>query len=198
MKTTIIYRSVISLLATVAAPIVFAHPEHGSADVLSGFAHTLMGFDHVLMMLAIGLYASHVGGHARYMMPQSFVLSLMAGSFLAIQGFVVPYVEQGIMLSMIVIGLGLATLTRLSRNTSIALISGFAVYHGAAHGVEMPIHIDPILYILGFSLASALLHMGGILVNQRALSLGKNLYQELPRKVVGVLMLFTGVITAIN
>ena len=149
------------LLAAVPA---FAHPDHplGSAGLLAGFAHPWLGFDHLLAMLVVGVWAAQLGGAARLWVPASF-LSLMAlGGSLAMRGYAPPQIEAGIAASLLVLGLLTISAWRLPLPLAMGLSGLFALFHGAAHGSELPALAQPQAYALGFLLATASLHALGL------------------------------------
>ncbi|TBR42542.1 HupE/UreJ family protein [Marinomonas agarivorans] len=141
-----------------------AHPNH-ETGLLSGFIHPFLGLDHILAMLAVGLWAGRLGKQARVQIPSMFVFVMAFACVLAVLGMKVPYVEQGIALSVVFLGLLLLFSLRFSTVASATLIAFFAFFHGAAHGIEMPANVYTSLYIVGFAAASVLLHLCGILVS---------------------------------
>ncbi|HEY9010647.1 MAG TPA: HupE/UreJ family protein [Devosia sp.] len=131
-------------------------------DLLHGFLHPLGGLDHVLAMLAVGVFAFVLGGRALWLVPLAFVGMMTAGFVVGLAGIEVPFVELGIALSSIVIG-GVAALGRpMPVVAASALVGLFAVFHGVAHGAEMPVGASGLDYALGFVAATALLHLAGI------------------------------------
>ena len=132
----------------------------------AGFAHGLMhpisGIDHVLPMIAVGLFAALLGGRALWLVPASFVAMMGAGGVLGVAAVNVPFAEIGIGLS--VVALGSAVALRLNMRLAMAMlfVGFFAVFHGYAHGAEMPESASGFEYGLGFMLATALLHACGI------------------------------------
>lgn len=144
-------------LTTVAA----AHPGHGDG-LVAGMAHPLFGLDHALAMLAVGLWAYHLGGRAKLVVPASF-LSLMAlGGAMAMAGVVVPSGEIGIASSVLLLGLLVAFLVRVPAALAAAVGGVFAVFHGYAHGIEMPVQQIQWAYVAGFICATAALHAVGM------------------------------------
>jgi urease accessory protein len=147
--------------------MTFAHSGHEHvSSLMSGFSHPLGGLDHLLAMLAIGLWASSLGGRALWAVPAAFVMLMLAGGSLAVAGLNVPFVEQGILLSVIVLGALVFGAKRLPILASVAIAGGFAVFHGAAHGSEMPMNVNGVQYALGFVLATAGLHTLGLGLGQ--------------------------------
>lgn len=152
-------------LSLIALPTAaFAHTGAGdTAGFLHGFAHPVGGLDHVLAMVAVGVFAVVLGGRAMWLVPLSFVGMMAVGFLLGIGHVDVPFVELGIALSSVVIG-GVAALGRpMPVVAAMALVGGFAIFHGHAHGAEMPADAAGLTYALGFITATALLHAAGIL-----------------------------------
>ena len=149
-----------SLLAGTAS----AHTgDHGTVTGFAGgLAHPLMGVDHLIAMIAIGLWAAQQGGRALWAVPAAFVGAMALGGALAGSGIALPHVETAIALSALVLGLLIATGRQWTVTAGMALAAGFAVFHGYAHGLEMPLAASPALYGLGFVLATLGLHGLGI------------------------------------
>jgi len=153
-----------ALLPLVLLPgAALAHTGHGDAG---GFAHGVMhpvgGLDHVLAMIAVGLYAALLGGWALWLVPASFIGIMAIGGVLGMAGLALPHAEIGIALSVIVLGLAVALRLSLPTLSAMALVGVFAVFHGYAHGAEMPPDASGLRYAAGFLLATALLHGAGI------------------------------------
>lgn len=157
-------RAILVLVFLVLFPtMAFAHPGHSEAvGFLHGFAHPLGGIDHVLAMVAVGVFAFVLGGRALYLVPLSFVGMMIVGFLLGIGHIDMPFVELGIALSSVVIG-GVAALGRpMPVMAAMGLVGTFALFHGHAHGAEMPETAGGALYAAGFVAATALLHGAGI------------------------------------
>jgi urease accessory protein len=133
--------------------------------------HPLGGLDHVLAMVAVGLYAAMIGGRALWLMPLTFIGVMVLGGALGASGIVDPFVEVGIAMSVIVLGLAVALRVNLPAITAIALVGLFAIFHGHAHGAEMP-DASGYTYAAGFVLTTALLHCAGIALGLAAGRLG--------------------------
>ena len=141
----------------------FAHTGHGdTSGFVHGFMHPLGGLDHVLVMAAVGVYAAMIGGRALWLMPLTFVGMMALGGAMGASGIVDPFVEVGIAMSVIVLGLAVALRVNLPTITAIALIGLFAIFHGHAHGAEMPQDVSGYTYAAGFMLATVLVHGAGI------------------------------------
>jgi urease accessory protein len=153
----------IFLIAALAPTAAFAHPVAGDpTGVLHGFMHPMTGPDHILAMLAVGLLAYVLGGKSLFLVPLSFIVMMAVGGALGMAGVQVPFVEFGIGLSIVVIGLAATFGRSLPVAGAMALVGAFAVFHGYAHGAEMPETASGLQYALGFVAASALLHLAGI------------------------------------
>ena len=131
----------------------------------SGLSHPLLGLDHLLAMIAIGLWAAQQGGRALWAVPLAFVGAMVGGGGLAWAGLALPQLETGIAASVLVLGLLIATRSQWAVTAGMAVAAGFALFHGYAHGLEMPQATSPALYVLGFVLATACLHGVGIAGN---------------------------------
>jgi urease accessory protein len=158
-----ISRAVAVLGAILAPTAAWAHPGHGEAvGFAQGFVHPVTGLDHVLAMIAVGLFAANLGGRALWAVPLSFVSVMALGGALGVAGIAVPFVEAGIALSVIVLGLAVALRWKAPVAAAMALVGLFALFHGHAHGSEMPVDAAGFEYGLGFILATALLHGAGL------------------------------------
>lgn len=132
--------------------------DHTASGLIGGLTHPFMGLDHVLAMVAVGLWAAQQGGRARWAVPAAFVGAMGVGAVLAGSGWIVPQVESGIALSVLVLGLLIAAQRHASMFAGMALVGVFALFHGTAHGLEMPQAGSSVLYVMGFILATAALH----------------------------------------
>jgi urease accessory protein len=154
----------IAALTIILTPVAaFAHTGIGGASGMArGFMHPVGGLDHVLAMISVGFFAYVLGGRALWLVPAAFVAMMALGGALGIAGVAVPFVEPGIGLSIIVIGLAAALGWKMPAAAAMALVGAFAVFHGVAHGAEMPQDSSGLAYAAGFMAATALLHFGGI------------------------------------
>ncbi len=151
----------------------FAHTGDGAHHgFVHGFLHPLGGVDHLLAMIAVGLLAAHLGGRALWLVPLSFVALMAAGGAVGFAGIPVPYVELGIALSVVVLGLLVALRPGLPLAAAMLIAGSFAIFHGYAHGAELPAGDSPVLYAAGFLVATALLHLAGIMVGLGLAKLG--------------------------
>ncbi|MBE7186168.1 MAG: HupE/UreJ family protein [Methylobacterium mesophilicum] len=153
----------LALAAVLLPTAAFAHTGVGdTAGFLHGFGHPIGGLDHILAMVAVGVFAYVLGGKALWLVPSAFVGMMIVGFGLGVGQVDVPFVELGIALSSIVIG-GAAALGRpMPVGVAMALVGAFAIFHGHAHGAEMPDTAGGLTYAAGFICATALLHAAGI------------------------------------
>jgi urease accessory protein len=152
------------LLAWLAAPpSLLAHQRGGEArGFLSGLSHPVSGADHIVAMIAVGLWGAQLGPPAVWLLPVTFPMVMAFGGTLGLLGVKIPGIEIGIALSAI--GLGAAVLFEARPKLGIAavLVGFFAIFHGHAHGTELPPGANGILYSIGFVIATGLLHATGI------------------------------------
>lgn len=140
-----------------------AHSSAGSVSgFASGFMHPLLGPDHLVAMVAVGLWGCFLGAPAIWMLPLVFPIVMAFGGVLGIIGVPVPHVEVGIALSAFLLGLMVALAAKPPIIVAALIVGAFAVFHGHAHGSELPQAADPLLYSAGFVLATGLLHLAGI------------------------------------
>lgn len=143
--------------------IAFAHTGVGeTAGLIHGLSHPLSGIDHLLAMIAIGIWAAQMGGRALWVVPTTFVAVMVLGSLLGLANIALPWVEVGIVLSVLVLGGLIAGDLRFSVVLSSLLVGVFAVFHGFAHGAEIPAAASAVSYGIGFGLSTVLLHLLGI------------------------------------
>lgn len=140
-----------------------AHTGIGSTSgFTAGFAHPLGGPDHLMAMVAVGLLAAHLGGRALWLVPAAFMAMMALGGVAGMTGLGLPLVEAGIALSVVVLGAAVALRLSLPLAGAMVLVGAFAVFHGHAHGGEMPETASGLAYGLGFLLATGMLHAAGI------------------------------------
>jgi urease accessory protein len=156
-------RAGLALAATLLPTLAVAHTGVGdTSGFLHGFEHPIFGLDHVLAMIAVGIFAWQLGGRAIWLVPITFVLVMAAGGVVGIAGINVPFVEMGIALSVVVLGAAVAFGVRAPVALAMGLVGLFAIFHGHAHGAEMPENASGLLYGLGFMAGTALLHLTGL------------------------------------
>jgi urease accessory protein len=151
------------LLATFIPALLHAHPGAGPVHGFDhGFVHPIGGLDHVVAMLAVGLWAVQLGGRARWIIPATFAGVMTLGGIAGMQGIEFGFVEQGVLASVLVLGVFIAAAWRMPLGASAVLVGLFALCHGLAHGIEMPAGSSGLAYALGFGSATVLLHAAGI------------------------------------
>ncbi len=163
MKTPALPVMVAAAAIALMPGIALAHTGVGDTSGFShGFVHPLTGIDHLLAMMMVGVFAWQLGGRALWLVPLTFVLVMAIGGAFGVAGVSIPFVETGIALSVIVLGAAVAFRLSMPVAIAVALVGLFAVFHGHAHGEEMPENAAGLAYGLGFMLATAALHLAGI------------------------------------
>lgn len=166
MKIKFPAKVLLALFATLALPtLVYAHTgaDHGTG-LLHGIGHPLGGLDHILAMVAVGIWAAQISGRAVWAVPATFVTVMVIGGAIGITGTAIPFVEHGIVISVLILGVLIAAALRLPLSASAAIVGLFALFHGHAHGAEMPAALSGVSYGAGFILTTAVLHVTGILL----------------------------------
>ena len=158
MKKTISLAAVL-LAATTPA---FAHPGHGAESFAAGVAHPLTGLDHIAVMVAVGLWAALKGQRALWVWPATFVGVMLIGGALGMAHVPVPFVEPGILASVVALGLLVALAVDPPVFVGVLVIGVFAIFHGHAHGAEVAENVGGFEYMTGFAIATASLHAIGI------------------------------------
>jgi urease accessory protein len=149
---------------------------HSGTDggIFAGLLHPILGIDHLLAMVTVGLLSAQLGGKAIWTVPATFVSVMALGGILGILGLPLPFVEYGIALSVVVLGVALLARRKLPIAAAMAFVGLFALFHGHAHGTELPelseTALDVIAYVFGFLVATASLHLIGALIGQMAIS----------------------------
>jgi urease accessory protein len=155
--------ALVMLLAS-AGP-AFAHVGQGQAQgLLHGLWHPVSGLDHVVAMISVGLWGAQLGAPAVWLLPVTFPMVMAFGGFLGLVGIPLPGVEIGIALSAVLLGLMVARQARPPLVVAAILVGFFAVFHGHAHGTELPAGQSGLTYSIGFVVATGLLHLVGIAI----------------------------------
>ncbi|MDQ0561515.1 urease accessory protein [Rhizobium mesoamericanum] len=136
----------------------------GASGFIAGFLHPITGLDHVVAMIAVGLWGAQLGKPAIWMLPITFPLVMAFGGFLGLLGVPMPGVEIGIALSGVLLGAAVLTETRPPLFAAAILVGVFAIFHGYAHGAELPLGENALFFSLGFVIATGLLHAVGIVI----------------------------------
>ncbi|MFS8036673.1 HupE/UreJ family protein [Xanthobacter sp. AM11] len=181
--------------ALVMSPsLVYAHVGVGSTHgFTSGCLHPLLGLDHVLAMVSVGIIAYQLGGRAVWVAPATFLALMAAGGALGIRGGGIPVEELGIALSVVVLGAAVAFNMRVPLALVLASVGLFAIFHGYAHGREMPDGTSGLAYGVGFLIAAGALHLAGISLGLLIGRLGETGRALWVRRVGGAIAL-TGIV----
>jgi urease accessory protein len=150
------------LLFLLSSSPVFAHTGDAGGGFISGLSHPIGGLDHVLAMVAVGLWGAQLGPPHVWLLPVAFPLMMACGAALGLMGYPLPLVEVGIACSAIALGLMVLLEARPPQRVSLTLVAFFAVFHGHAHGTELPAGQSGVLYSVGFVISTGLLHAVGI------------------------------------
>jgi urease accessory protein len=154
--------SIVAILLLGVTPAL-AHVGHGSTESFAaGIAHPLGGLDHITVMVAVGLWAALKGGRALWLWPVTFVALMLVGGALGMAHVDLPFVEPAILASVVALGLLVALAVDMPVALGAAIIGAFALFHGHAHGTEVTDSANGLLYMAGFALATAALHLAGI------------------------------------
>ena len=189
-----IRRSLIAFAASLPmSGAAFAHTGVGDVNgFVQGFAHPLGGIDHVLAMVAVGLFAAHLRGRALWLVPAAFVAMMAVGGGLGMAGVGLPFAEAGIGLSVVALGLVVWSRADMAVAAAMALVGLFAIFHGHAHGAEMPQSASGLEYGAGFIAATAALHAVGVGLGTAAENIGGR-HGRRALRAAGAIMAATGV-----
>ncbi len=164
-RQKIMGRVAIAATALLFASPAWAHAQRGqAAGFLSGLHHPVSGLDHVLAMVAVGMWGAQLGAPAIWLLPVTFPLVMACGGFLGLLGVPVPGVEIGVALSALLLGAMVAWEARPRLVWAAILVAFFAIFHGHAHGAELPAGQSGLLYSVGFVIATGCLHATGIAI----------------------------------
>lgn len=152
------------LLLMLLPDLAAAHTFKGETGFVSGVFHPVMGFDHLLAMLSVGIISAQIGGRSIWTVPLMFVTVMGLGGFLGMQNIPLPGVEYGIAFSVLILGLAVARGRKIHPLLAHLGVAFFAIFHGHAHGAEMPAMASPFIFSLGFLLGTAIIHLAGVSV----------------------------------
>jgi urease accessory protein len=187
------YRLILVAIALLASSAAQAHVSVGDTSGFGhGFAHPMSGVDHILAMVAVGLFAAHLGGRALYLVPLSFVAMMIVGGALGVTGVSLPFVEVGIGLSVVVFGIAVALGLNMPAALAMLLVGFFAIFHGHAHGTEMPESVSGLAYGAGFVAATVALHALGIGLGLTIGRMASRVYGERILQAAGAAMTVVG------
>ena len=161
-----VHKLFLLITAVVLLPaLAHGHVEQGqAAGFLTGAGHPWSGLDHILAMVAVGLWGAQLGNPAIWVLPVAFPMMMALGGMLGLLGMPIPGVEAGIALSAIVLGLMVLLNMRPNIIISTLMVGFFAIFHGHAHGTELPEGQSGLLYSMGFVIGTGFLHSVGILI----------------------------------
>lgn len=177
------------ILITLFPVLAFAHDGHNGGGFFAGINHPVLGLDHFLAMVSVGILSAKIGGKALWTIPATFVGVMLFGGILGMMNVPMFSVEVGIAFSVFALGAALAAGRSVPTLISIAFVAAFAIFHGHAHGAEMPEVAKPALYAIGFVLGTAGIHLLGVLIGIGFLQVSKG--PQLLR-VAGVAIASTG------
>ncbi|MFC3616462.1 HupE/UreJ family protein [Lutimaribacter marinistellae] len=160
MNRSLVFAGIALVLAAQTAQ---AHTGEGlQGGLVSGLTHPLFGWDHVVAMVAVGLWGAFLGRPAIWILPVVFPVVMALGGALGVRGMPLPAVETGIAMSGVVLGLMVALAVKAPLWVAAIIVGVFAVFHGHAHGTELPGAANPYAYALGFVASTGFLHLAGI------------------------------------
>lgn len=178
-----------AILALLPISLAWAHGGSGhGGGFVSGLTHPIFGLDHVIAMVAVGLWGVFLGRPAIYVLPIVFPLIMAFGGALGVLGIPIPAVEAGIATSAVVLGLLIAFAVRAPVPIATAIVGVFAVFHGHAHGTELPESASAAAYSVGFVLSTGLLHLAGIGLGE----LGRGKFGRIAARGLGGLIAVMG------
>ena len=161
--TRLLIRATLALCGFIIPAAAYAHTGAGAPSGFAhGFAHPISGIDHTLAMVLVGLLAFQLGGRAVWLLPMAFTGLMIVGGILGIAGVNLPMVETGIAVSVIILGASVAFRIKTPTAAATGVVGLFALFHGHAHGAEMPGSVSGLTYAIGFLAATASLHLMGI------------------------------------
>jgi urease accessory protein len=157
---------ILALTLAIVPGVAYAHDGTNLAlgGFLSGLVHPVLGYDHLLAMLSVGILSAQIGGRAIWTVPATFVSVMAVGGLLGLIDIGLTATEFGIAVSLVILGSVIAAERRLSILVAMVGVGFFAIFHGYAHGSEVPETAEPFLYALGFLMGTALIHITGVVI----------------------------------
>ena len=166
-----------------------AHNFTGMVGFFDGISHPVLGFDHFLAMISVGIVSAQIGGKAIWTVPATFVIIMTLGGvfgfLLIINEFF--FVEVGIILSVILLGFGISIEKKIPTMLIMVFVGIFGLFHGIAHGIEVPAAANPLLFVLGFICGTSALHIFGVGIG----------YFSIKTAISSILLRLTGILFAI-
>jgi len=166
-----IFQSILFALLLSSIPsVAYAHDGTNLplGGFLSGMVHPVLGYDHLLAMLSVGILSAQIGGRAIWTVPATFVSVMALGGVLGLIDIGLSATELGIAISLVILGSVIAAERSISIRVAMIGVGFFAIFHGYAHGAEMPDTAQPFLYALGFLVGTALIHIAGVVIGDIA------------------------------
>jgi len=164
--SSVVRRVAVFVAALAVAPSALSHDgttlPYGS--FLSGLTHPVLGLDHLLAMVSVGILSAQIGGKAIWTVPATFVVIMAFGGFLGWIDIGLSAIEVGIAFSVLALGTAIAADRRVPLVAAMSAVGVFAIFHGYAHGAEMPSVAQPVTYALGFMTGTAMLHITGVII----------------------------------
>ncbi|HEY8887688.1 MAG TPA: HupE/UreJ family protein [Gallionella sp.] len=156
----------IAVLAMLLPAVAWAHPGHGGSGFISGLAHPFSGLDHILCMLAVGIWAARNGGAKGWLVGIAFLGGMLAGGMIGLDGILPSFLDSAVAASVLAAALLVALAVRLPLPAQAVVAAFFALWHGIAHGTELPVMAAPLGYACGFLAATALLLGSGLIIGK--------------------------------
>ncbi len=169
MKTNLKTLSLLTFTLLALTNIASAH-QIGGSGVMSGLTHPLFGLDHLFAMIAVGIVSTQIGQKSVWQLPMVFVSFMILGGLMGMEKINIPFIEMGIALSVLFLGIIMSFYKHVPITFVMSCVAVFAIFHGQAHGAEMPQIANPAFYIFGFIFSTTILHIAGILVGHYAKS----------------------------
>lgn len=170
--------------------ISISHIPSDEGNFVSGLRHPVFGFDHLIAMVTVGLLSAQLGGIAIWTVPATFVSVMIIGGIFGMNGIGLPLIEYGIAVSVLALGSALTLARKIPTSFAMSFVGFFAIFHGHAHGTEMPRLADPAMYALGFSAATAGLHIIGAVTGYFAV---RNQYGAKLLRITGAIIATSGI-----
>jgi len=184
-------RSITCAIATLMPTLLFAHEgaslPYGS--FIGGLSHPVLGLDHFLAMVSVGILSAQIGGRAIWTVPATFVAVMALGGLLGYVDIGLTAIEAGIAISVLALGIAIAADRKLPISVAMAAVGFFAIFHGYAHGAEMPTVANSVTYAAGFLTGTAALHLFGVLLGDIA---RRNVHGNSVLRLAGGLIAGTG------
>ena len=155
---------IVSLTMLLVPDFAHAHSVGPAGGFMAGLWHPVLGFDHFLAMVSVGILSAQLGRRAIWSVPLTFISVMVFGAFLGMQGINIVEVEFGIAFSVAALGIALAAEKKMPASLAMLAVGIFAVFHGHAHGAEMPEIVTPLLYASGFVAGTATIHILGVFI----------------------------------